>query len=102
MDTLLFRFASVRRRTLIFGAWAGGCVVYMIAMISTVYDGVPSMIFQPIMAALVSALCVAACFVLGLVFKIPAVGKIWSTTRWMAIGLGIASVFFMRYGSLLG
>jgi hypothetical protein len=92
----------VRRSGFIFAAWVVGWVVYMVAMVLTVYDGPLSLIFQPIMAALVSGFCVGVSFVLGLVFKIPALGKLWNASRWTATVLAFASVCLMLFGTALG
>ena len=74
----------------------------MIAMVMTVYDGILSLIFQPIMAAIVSAGCVGVCLLIGLIFRVPAVGNLWRSSRLIAIGLALLSIFFMLCGSSMG
>jgi hypothetical protein len=99
---LSFWLATVRRSRFIFAAWLVGWLVYMIGMVLTVYDGILSLIFQPIMAALVSGMCVGLCFMVGLVFKIPVVGKVWGASRFTAMTLATLSVFLMIFGSTFG
>ena len=58
-------------------AFGVGWVVYMVAMVLTVYDGLLSMIFQPILAALWSGCVVSLSLLLGLVLRIPPVSRVW-------------------------
>lgn len=83
-------------------AWFVGWVVYMIATILTVYDGVLSLIFQPIMAALWSAVFVAATLLAGMVFRLRALGDIWRSRRIWAVIMISASLFTMCVGPYLG
>ena len=47
-----------------------GAAYYMVAMVMTVYDGVLSLILQPIMAAIFAAGAVCLCLVLGLPIRL--------------------------------
>ncbi len=49
----------------------------MVAMVLTAYDGVLSLLFQPIMAALFSSLATSLALVAGLLLRIPFVGRLW-------------------------
>jgi hypothetical protein len=90
------------RSLAIFAAFCLGWIIYMIAMILTVYDGVLSMIFQPFMAALCSAVFVALALVVGLVLRIPILSRWWtSTPLWAAILAG-ASLLLLAFGYWLG
>ncbi len=85
-----------------FAAWALGWLIYMIAMVMTVYAGPLSLIFQPICAAMVSGFCVLLCFLLGFVFEIPVLGSIWKATRWTPRILGLFSTLLLVFGSSFG
>lgn len=74
----------------------------MVAMIATVYDGFPSLIFQPIIGALVTTLVVALSLVVGLIFLIPRIGQTWRALWFMAPILVISSIIFMCFGTHLG
>ena len=92
----------MRRFPLLVTAWFVGWVVYMIAMVLTVYDGITSLIFQPVLGAIVSALCVTGCFLIGLIFRIPTIGRVWSASRWTSIFLAAASIGMLILGSAMG
>ena len=83
-------------------AWIIAWVVYMIAMMMTVYDGLLSLIFQPIMAALTSTLFVGAALLVGLVFRIPFIGRVWSSSWCWAGLLAVSSLFVLCLGSTFG
>jgi hypothetical protein len=60
----------------VFTALCVGWIVHMIAMVLTVYDGLLSLLFQPLMAALWSTVFTAAALICGfLVFRIPLLGR---------------------------
>jgi hypothetical protein len=61
----------------------------MLAMVMTVYDGILSMIFQPIMGAVFAGVAVALCFVLGLPVRfIRPVHEFWRRAWWLPFFLG--------------
>ena len=83
-------------------AFCLGWTVYMIAMVLTVYDGILSMILQPFMAAVVSAICVLAALMLGLLLRMRPLSRWWTATSlWAALVAG-ASVFILAFGYFLG
>lgn len=92
----------MRRSVVILIAWAMGWLVYMIAMVMTVYDGVLSLLFQPIMAAFFSAAFVGIALLIGLILRIPAISRAWRSSRLIAVGLAALSVFLMLFGSSMG
>jgi hypothetical protein len=92
----------VRRFIPIVAAWSLGWLVYMIAMVFTVYDGIMSVIFQPIMAALCSAVAVSVGLLVGLVFRIPPVGRLWRLSWFWAAALAGGSILVMCYGAQWG
>jgi len=79
-----------------------GWVIYMVAMVLTVYDGALSLILQPIMAALFSGLFVAAALVAGLPLRIPKVGDAWSSCGWWPILLTVAAIGVLIFYRQLG
>ena len=93
---------SVRRALAIFAAFVVGWIGYMIAMMMTVYDGIISMIFQPIMAVLCSGFFVALALLVGLLFRIPMVSRWWLSSRLWALTLVLGSLFILCFGSFLG
>lgn len=83
-------------------AWCVGWTVYMIAMMLTVYDGLLSLLFQPVMAAWWSAVFTALALFFGLVFGIPLVGRTWRSSYVWPVALAAISVFVMCAGPFLG
>jgi len=90
------------RSVTVVAAWIIAWVVYMIAMMMTVYDGLLSLIFQPVMAALTSTVFVGAALLVGLVFRIPFVGKVWAASWWWAASLAATSTLVLCLGSTFG
>ena len=79
-----------------------GWLVCMIAMGMTVYDGLGSMVFQSLIAMICSGLAMIVALLVGLVLKIPVLGKFWSTTCWPAMVLIAGSLFVLCLGTRLG
>jgi hypothetical protein len=71
-------------------AWITGAVVYFFAVIITVYDGLLSLIFQPFCAAFISALCVAACAVVGL--PLLSLRRYRAFRLWGALAAGVLAL----------
>jgi len=94
MGDIGFRLMSV------LAAYAVGWIVYMCAMVLTCYDGVLSLIFQPIMGAVITAVTVSAAVLVGLVFRLPCIGRLWNW-RWAGV-LAVGSLAMMLLGSRLG
>ncbi len=82
--------------------WIIGFATYMIAMMMTVYDGMTSFILQPIMGAIITTITLGACLIVGLVFHIPRVGRMWRKLWPVALLLAIGSVLLMCFGSTWG
>ena len=83
-------------------AFCVGWVVYMVAMMFTVYDGFPSMILQPIMAVLVSGAFVLLSMLAGLLLNIQPLSRHWNKSPLLAIILAAASLFILTFGYYLG
>jgi hypothetical protein len=92
----------MQRALAILVALAVGWTVYMIAMMMTVYDGLLSMIFQPIIGVICSSLTVGVALLVGLLFKIPVLGRWWRATPITAVILILASLVVLCLGSSFG
>lgn len=92
----------MRRALAIFVAFVVEWIVYMIAMMMTVYDGIISMIFQPIMAVLCSGSFLALALLVGLILRIPVISRWWRSSRLWALTLVLGSLFILCFGSFLG
>jgi hypothetical protein len=69
---------------------------YMIAMMMTTYDGVLSMIFQPIIGAIFAAVGVAVCFLLGLPIRfIRSMCERWRGVWWLPLFFGAVGFVLM-------
>jgi hypothetical protein len=67
----------------------------------TVYDGVPSLIFQPIIAAFFSGFFVIAALVSGLVLRVPKIKEAWSSAgAWVLLVTGTALLVMIFSGPL--
>lgn len=90
------RYVQVLQRSIAaLVAFAVGWVVYMVAMVLTVYDGCLSLVFQPFMAAICSGLFVGAALLVGLVFKLPVLGRWWRSSFLWAGAIAAGSLFFL-------
>lgn len=77
-------------------AFAVGWGYYMIAMMMTTYDGVFSMILQPIMGAVFAAVAVAVCFILGSPIRfVRSVRERWRSVWWLPFLLGAIGFVLM-------
>jgi len=69
---------------------------YMIAMMMTTYDGVLSMIFQPIMGAIFAGIAVTLCFILGLPIRfIRSLREAWRRLWWLPLFFGAVGFALM-------
>mgnify|MGYP001344869355 CR=1 FL=1 len=85
----------------IMSAMALGVMCYMIAVAMTVYDGILSMIFQPIMGGIFSAIAVVALLIVGFPIRvIPALNRIWKKYWWFSLILGGIAVGMMIFSWL--
>ena len=87
---------------MIVAAFCLGWLVYMIAMVLTVYDGLPSLILQPFMAALVSGIFVSLAVLFGLLLRIPPLWRWWRQTPLWAGLVAAASLFVLSFGYFIG
>jgi hypothetical protein len=92
----------MRRNPRVRIAFAVGWLVYMVAMVVTVYDGIGSVIFQPFMAAISSALMVGVAFLCGFILDEPSIGRVWKKSRIPSAALVAGSILMMCFGSSLG
>ena len=77
-------------------AFAVAWLYYMLAMLMTTYDGILSMIFQPVMGAIFAAIAVALCFVLGLPIRfIRSAREFWRRLWWLPLFLGAVGFVLM-------
>jgi hypothetical protein len=102
-QSIIFCGAAMRKHRFRFWAgWAVGWAVYMVAMAVAAYDGLLSLVFQPICGAVVSALAVGLAALLGLIFLLRCVGQLWRgypAVAWVAAGTCLS---VMAFGSRLG
>lgn len=79
-------------------AWLVGAFVYF----ASVLDGAESLMFQPIIAATVSSVCVSLAFGAGLLLRVSSLGKFWISTGWWCYGLVTVSLLVLMFGASLG
>jgi hypothetical protein len=85
----------------IMSAMALGVCCYMVAVAMTVYDGILSMLFQPIMGGLFSAIAVVALLIIGLPIRlIPALNRTWKKYWWFSLALGGIAIGMMIFSWL--
>ena len=89
----------MRRAIAVCAAFAIGWIVYMIAMVMTVYDGITSLIFQPIIAAVFSSVAVGVGLLVGCIFCIPPMGRFWRSSWFWAAALAGGSILVMICGA---
>jgi len=80
-------------------AFVTGWLIYMISMLLTSYDGLWSLVFQPIMAGIFSLIGIVFSLLVGLIFRFAPLDNWWrSTYLWAALGvtLGLAT-FVLAY-----
>ena len=86
-------------------AFIAGLTIYMIAMAMTVYDGLLSLIFQPIVGSILTAIALAGVIVLGAPLLLESVWQRWRRVWWISVVLfafGIASFLASWHPSLRG
>jgi hypothetical protein len=87
------------RATPIVCAWLLGCLIYLG---SGVVDGAPSLVVQPMIAAIVSAVTVGLVCLVGYFIRITPLGKTWDSNRLWAGLLIVASLGILMLGSAFG
>jgi hypothetical protein len=82
--------------------FAFGWLFYMILMAITVYDGVPSLIFQPIIGAVMSSGFVVLSYLAGFVVRSKPLSIFWSRLGpWVLLG-PISGFTILFFGTDLG
>jgi hypothetical protein len=94
--------ALIARALAVVAAFAVGWVVYMVAMMLTVYDGLLSLIFQPIMGALWSGFVVVLSLLVGLVLRVDPISRAWNGSRRWAVLIIAVSLSVLIFGYFLG
>ncbi len=79
-----------------------GWVIYMVAMVLTVYDGGLSLIRQPIMAGVFSVVFVVGALLVGLTLRAPKIREVWSHAGWWPLLLSFGSIGVMIFHAQLG
>ena len=80
-------------------ALAVGVVYYMLAMAMTVYDGVLSLMFQPIMGTILTLTAIVILLVVGLpIRRLTRLHRWWRNHWWIALVSGLVG-FIMMYAS---
>ena len=74
----MLRPLPIGRVLAVLAAFAVGWVVYMVGMVLTVYDGLLSLIFQPVLAALWSGFVVLLSLVVGLALRARPISRVWN------------------------
>lgn len=98
----MLRTRILSRASAVFVAFCIGWLVYMVAMVLTVYDGLLSLIFQPILAALWSGFVVGLSLLVGLLLRLRPVSRVWNGSRRWAALIAITSVFILVFGYFVG
>jgi len=83
-------------------AWAVGWAVCMIAIVTTDYDGIMTVIFGTIVAVIVGGFVAGAASLSGLILRIPPLAGFWRGRRSLAIAAVIACLAVMAFGSSVG
>src|SRR4051812_18305525 len=91
----------MRRLPRLLLAWGVGWIVYMIAALLWAYDGIVSLILQPVCAALVSTVGLGVALLAGLVLRVRPVGRLWYSRRAWAAALALACITIMCFGSAI-
>ena len=76
-----------------------GVCYYMLAMAMTVYDGILSMMFQPIMGTILTMIAIAAMSLVGLPIRLMRRLNDWWRKRWWVVFVIGTIAFLMMYAS---
>lgn len=74
----------------------------MVAMVVTVYDGITSIIFQPFIGAVITTLAVVVSLIVGLLFRVPSVGRAWRASWFLAPAIAAGCIILMCFGARWG
>src|SRR4051812_25483796 len=83
-------------------AWGAGWIISLAAALLWGYDGITSLIFQPLCAAVVSTVCVGAVLLVGLVLRVRPVGRLWYSHPAGAAVIAAACLAVLGFGSSAG
>ena len=72
-----------------------GWVIYLIEMMMTTYDGIPSLILQPIMGALVTGLSLVVVCIFGSPLLFRPVWERWRPLWWIPIVLTVGGIVLL-------
>jgi len=92
----------MRRMSRLIVAWGAGWAIDMVAALLWADAGIASLILQPLCAAVVSATCVGAVLIAGLVLRVRPVGRLWHSRRVWADALAALCLAVMGLGSAVG
>jgi len=84
-------------------AFVAGLAIYMVSMMMTTYDGILSLILQPIMGGILTAIALVGVSVLASPLLFPAVWQRWRRVWWISLVmlvLGLASLVASWHPSL--
>ena len=73
-------------------AWGAGFAAYMVAMAMTTYDGVLSLVFQPIVGAIITTAGVGLVVLPGIPLLFRRPWSLWSRLWWVSLCLVLAGV----------
>ena len=85
-----------------FCGFALGWLIYMVAMVLTVFDGLLSLILQPFVGAFVSGFFVMLAFFFGLLLRAPRIREAWNGVGWWALLISAAAIGVMIFHAPLG
>lgn len=83
-------------------AFLVGWLIYMVAMVLTVYDGVLSLMFQPIMAGVFSGVFVIGALLAGLPLRAPKIREVWAHAGWWPLLISFGGIGVMIFHRQLG
>lgn len=83
-------------------AWGTGWAIALVAAVLWGYDGPASLVFQSLCAAVVSAVCLVAVLLAGLILRVRPIARFWHARRSWVGALAAACLAVMCCGSALG
>ena len=88
---------------LVLFAMMAGIFYYMIAVAMTVYDGMGSLIFQPIIGAFFSGFAVLICLAIGSPIRVSSqLNRFWKKHWWISVAIGAVGFFLMMLSTMPG
>jgi hypothetical protein len=68
-------------------AFLTGLAIYMVAMLMTVYDGILSLLFQPIMGSILTVIAMLVLCVIGSPLLVGRLWKKWRELWWISVAI---------------